>query len=154
MVRKALTSSKTGEWETPQWFFNQLNEEFHFDLDPCSTPQNAKCALYFTREDNGLNQDWTGNVFVNPPYGRGIDRWVEKAYLEAQKGAVIVCLLPARTDTIWWHRWVMKASEIRFVKGRLKFGGSKNGAPFPNVVVIFKKAGPRLVGWKEGRECS
>lgn len=140
MINPAMFSSATAEWETPQEIFNRLNAEFNFTLDVCARPENAKCARFFTPEQDGLAQDWSGEIcFMNPPYGREISRWVEKAFLEAQKGAVVVCLLPARTDTAWWHTWVMKAAEIRFIRGRLRFGGAVNGAPFPSTVVVFRR---------------
>lgn len=144
MVSKTLFSSTTNEWATPQDFYNILNKEFNFTLDPCATRQNAKCNKYFTIDDNGLEQDWSNDiVFMNPPYGREIKNWVEKAYKESVKGAVVVCLIPARTDTRYWHDWIFnKASEIRFVKGRLKFGGEKNSAPFPSAVIVFDSNKP------------
>ena len=133
-------SSKTNEWSTPQAFFDELNKEFNFTLDPCATSENAKCTKYFTVEDDGLKQDWSKDtVFMNPPYGREIKRWIKKAYEESQKGATIVCLIPSRTDTAYWHNYIFgKADDIRFIKGRLKFGGSKNPAPFPSAIIIYK----------------
>lgn len=144
MVSKTLFSSATNEWATPQDFYNILNKEFNFTLDPCATKQNAKCSRYFTIDDDGLKQDWSKDVvFMNPPYGREIKDWVEKAYRESIKGAIVVCLIPARTDTRYWHDWIFnKASEIRFVKGRLKFGGEKNSAPFPSAVIVFDSNKP------------
>ena len=137
-TQKVMFSSKTTEWATPQDFYDKLDKEFNFDLDPCSTEANAKCDNFFTEEDNGLEQDWEGSVFMNPPYGRTIKQWVKKAYQESYKeGTTVVCLLPARTCTQWWHNYCMKAREIRFVKGRLKFGAGTNSAPFPSAVVIF-----------------
>lgn len=131
-----LFSSKSYEWETPLAFFNALDEQYHFTLDVCATPQNAKCTAYYTRDQNGLEQEWHGHCWMNPPYGRGIGAWVKKAYEAACMGALVVCLLPSRTDTAWWHEYCMKG-EIRFIRGRLKFGGSKNPAPFPSAVVVF-----------------
>lgn len=134
-------SSKTNEWATPQDFFERLNREFNFELDPCSDGHNAKCDRYFTQEDDGLMQDWAGvaiSVFMNPPYGRVIGDWIRKAYEESRKGATVVALIPSRTDTKYWHDYVMKAKEIRLVKGRLKFGDGRNSAPFPSAVVIFQ----------------
>ncbi|MBA8760793.1 adenine methyltransferase [Staphylococcus schleiferi subsp. coagulans] len=132
-------SSKTNEWTTPQSFFDRINQEFGFTLDPCSDGENAKCQKYYTPNNDGLKQDWSKDtVFMNPPYGRDIKFWVEKAYKESLKGATVVCLIPARTDTTYWHDYIFgKASEIRFIKGRLKFGGSKNSAPFPSALVVF-----------------
>ena len=133
-------SSKTNEWSTPQAFFDELNKEFNFTLDPCATRENAKCTKYFTVEDDGLKQDWSNDVvFMNPPYGREIKYWVQKAFEESLKGATVVCLIPARTDTTYWHNYIFgKADDIRFIKGRLKFGGSKNPAPFPSAIIIYK----------------
>ncbi len=142
MLNRAMFSSATHEWETPQPFFERLHAEFGFTLDVCARPENAKCPRFFSPERDGLGQAWAPETcYMNPPYGREIARWVEKAFLEAQKGAVVVCLLPARTDTSWWHRYVMRAAEIRFVRGRLKFGGAASGAPFPSCVVVFRPGG-------------
>lgn len=138
MNTDVMFSSKNMEWETPQEFFNKLNAEFKFNLDVCALPYNAKCKEYFTPKQDGLKQDWKGVCWMNPPYGRKIGKWIKKAYTESLKGATVVCLIPARTDTKYWHDYCMKASEIRFVKGRLKFGESNNSAPFPSAVVIFK----------------
>jgi phage N-6-adenine-methyltransferase len=140
MLSPALLTSRSVEWTTPQAFFEVLDRQFHFTLDPCATSANAKCKRYFTKAHDGLAQPWTGRVFMNPPYGRGIGKWVKKAYEESQHNAeLVVCLLPARTDTRWWHDYCLKG-EIRFVKGRLKFGDAKNSAPFPSVIVCFHKA--------------
>lgn len=131
-------SSKTDEWSTPQDLFDKLDAEFHFDLDPCATKENAKCELFYTKEDNGLSKDWSGHtVFMNPPYGKEIRKWVQKA---KQSNATVVCLVPARTDTFWWHEYVIGA-EVRFIRGRLKFGGSEDSAPFPSAIVIFRPDG-------------
>ena len=134
---KGMFSSNTDLWATPQYFFDRLNEEFGFEIDVCATDENAKCDKYFTLETDGLNQDWNGICWMNPPYGRKIGVWVEIAYRESiRHGSTIVCLLPSRTDTKWWHDYCMNG-EVRLIKGRLKFGGSKNSAPFPSAVVIF-----------------
>lgn len=128
-------------WETPLNLFDELNREFNFDLDPCATPENAKCERYFTLADNGLTQNWGGlNVFCNPPYGREIYTWVKKCYEESKKpGTTVVMLIPARTDTRYFHDFIYhKAKEIRFIRGRLKFGNAKNSAPFPSMIVIFQ----------------
>ena len=136
-MNNGMYSSKKQDYETPQELYDKLNLEFGFTLDPCSTHENAKCKTHYTISENGLKQNWTTEiVFMNPPYGREIKEWVEKAYGESLKGAVVVCLLPARTDTRWWHDYCMKG-EIRFIKGRLKFGSAKNSAPFPSAIVIF-----------------
>lgn len=142
MNNNLMFSSVTDEWYTPIEFYNALNKEFNFNLDPCATDINHKCAKYFTKEDNGLLQSWGGyNVFCNPPYGRAINAWVEKAYNESKKdNTLIVMLLPARTDTKWFHNFIYHKAEIRFIKGRLKFGGSKGDAPFPSMLAIYKGA--------------
>ena len=134
-------SSETNEWSTPIDLYNSLDEIYNFTLDPCSTKENAKCDKFFTIEDDGLKQDWSKDtVFMNPPYGREIKDWVKKAYEESQKGATVVCLIPSRTDTKYWHEYIFPYShEIIFLKGRLKFGNSKNSAPFPSAIVVFKE---------------
>jgi len=137
-VNKGLFTSNKDTWETPQEFFDKLNEEFNFELDVCADAENAKCKEFFSKEMDGLTQEWTGSCWMNPPYGREIGKWIEKAYESSLNGATVVCLLPSRTDTKWWHDYCMKG-EIRFVRGRLKFGGSKNSAPFPSAVVIFRE---------------
>lgn len=139
MVSKALFSSETNEWATPQALFDKLDKEFNFTLDPCSTHENHKCKKYFTIEDDGLKQDWSNNiVFMNPPYSREIKFWMEKAYSESLKGAIVVCLIPARTDTKYWHDWIFnKAAEIRFIKGRVKFGDGTGSAPFPSALIVY-----------------
>ena len=140
MINKGLFSSNTELWATPQAFYDQLNAEFGFTLDPCALPDNAKCAKFFTPEDDGLAQDWSGErVFCNPPYGRKIAAWVKKCHDEAQKGALVVMLIPARTDTSYFHDYIYHKAEIRFVRGRLKFGNAEQGAPFPSMVVIYNK---------------
>lgn len=137
----AMFSSEDMTWATPQDFFDRLNEEFRFTLDPCATPSSAKCRRYYTPEVDGLKQDWGGEtVFCNPPYGREIGLWVKKCYDESRKaGTTVVMLVPARTDTAWFHDYVYHhAADIRFVRGRLKFGGSMQNAPFPSMVVVLK----------------
>ena len=134
-------SSKTDLWATPQFFFDNLNKVWKFDLDVCALPENAKCKRFFSPEEDGLSQEWVGSCWMNPPYGRVIGKWVEKAYKESQKeGTTVVSLLPARTDTRWFHDFIYQKENVTvcFVKGRLKFGGSSNSAPFPSMVVIFK----------------
>lgn len=134
-------SSNTNEWSTPIDTFNELNKEFNFTLDPCSTKENAKCDKFFTIEDDGLLQDWSKDVvFMNPPYGREIKYWIKKAYEESKKGSTVVCLIPSRTDTKYWHDYIFKyAYDIRFIKGRLKFGDVKTPAPFPSAIIVFKE---------------
>lgn len=137
-INKALFSSATDLWATPQATFDDLNKEFDFELDVCALPENAKCRKYFTPAMDGLAQAWAGKCWMNPPYGRAIGKWVEKAYQSSLQGATVVCLLPGRTDTKWFHDYCIGKAEIRFVKGRLKFGGSTNSAPFPSIVVVFR----------------
>lgn len=142
MNTDALFSSKSDEWATPQDFYEQLDNEFGFTLDPCSTEENHKCENYYTMKENGLLQDWGGGqrVFCNPPYSKIAD-WVEKAFREAQKdNTIVVLLIPSRTDTRYFQNFIYHRAEIRFVKGRLKFGNSKNSAPFPSMVVVFRGA--------------
>ena len=137
-INQGLFTSNTDMWSTPLDFFNKLNEEFNFETDVCAIESNAKCKKFFTPEIDGLKQEWTGVCWMNPPYGRGIGEWIKKAYESSLNGATVVCLIPSRTDTKWWHDYCMKG-EVRLVKGRLKFGDSKNSAPFPSAVVIFSK---------------
>ena len=131
-------SSKTDLWYTPQDFFKKYDDVYKFETDVCATDDNAKCAKYYTEEMDGLSQEWRGVCWMNPPYGRTIGNWMKKAYESSLEGATVVCLVPARTDTNWWHDYAMKG-DIEFIKGRLKFGGSKNSAPFPSAVVVFKQ---------------
>ena len=135
-IHEALFSNRSGDWPTPQAFYDALNDEFDFSLDPCASRANAKCKRFFTKDDDGLSRDWgTHRVFCNPPYDR-IGKWL----LRAKDAPLTVYLIPARTDVKWFHEIVLPyASEIRFIKGRLKFGGSKNSEPFPSMIVIFKK---------------
>ena len=143
-MNSALFSSSSDEWPTPQFLFDALNAEFGFTLDPCATPTNAKCRKYFTREQDGLAQDWSNEtVFMNPPYGRVIGLWMAKAYETACTGSTVVCLVPARTDARWWHEYVMKG-EIRLVRGRLTFEGGRYPAPFPSAIVVFRAPAPRM----------
>lgn len=138
MVSKTLFSSNTDVWATPQDLFDKLNSEFNFSLDPCALPSNAKCSQYFTPDDDGLKQDWAPHtVFCNPPYGKEISLWVKKCWQESLKGATVVALIPARTDTAYFHDFVLGKAEIRFIRGRLKFGGAKNSAPFPSMLAVY-----------------
>jgi len=138
MNNELMFSSKTDMWATPQAFFDKLNGFFQFETDVCALPTNTKCHKFFTPEQDGLAQDWTGTCWMNPPYAREIGAWVEKAYVQARlHGSTIVCLLPARVDTRWWHDYCAKG-EVHFVKGRLKFGDAKDSAPFPSAVVVFR----------------
>ena len=135
--------SETDMWSTPQKVFDELNAEFHFETDVCATPGNAKCAKYYTPEIDGLRQQWTGVCWMNPPYGRQIGRWMAKALESSQQGTTVVCLVPSRTDTAWWHDYATKG-EVRFIRGRLKFGGCENSAPFPSAIVVFRPKPKRL----------
>ena len=134
----AYFSSATPEWATPQELFDRLDAVHHFTLDVCSTDENAKCERHYTRADDALCQAWEGSCWMNPPYGRGIGAWVAKAYDTARAGHPVVCLLPVRTDTVWWQRFVEPYGEVEFIKGRIKFGGAPTGAPFPSAVVVFR----------------
>jgi len=137
---EAIFSHKSDEWTTPQKFFDELNQEFHFDLDAAADDVNHKCDRYFTAKQDGLTQNWGGRVFCNPPYS-DIARWVAKAFYETRNdNTLVVMLIPSRTDTKYFHNYIYGRSEIRFVKGRLKFGESKNSAPFPSMLVIFRGA--------------
>jgi phage N-6-adenine-methyltransferase len=131
-------SSASDDWPTPQDFFNRVNSQYGpLELDVCASSENTKCPHWYTREDDGLAQTWRGKVWMNPPYGRTIGKWMQKAYAESQKGALVVCLVPARTDTAWWHDYAAKG-EVTFIRGRLKFGGHRDNAPFPNALVVFR----------------
>ncbi len=140
-----MFSSKSDMWETPQEFFDKINEEFHFSCDVCAIPENAKCEKFFSPEIDGLKQEWTGVFWCNPPYGKQISKWVQKAYIASCFGATVVMLLPARTDTKWFHEYIYNKAEIRFIKGRLKFGNSKTAAPFPSMVAIFNNTAEKGV---------
>lgn len=140
---EAMKTSKRDDWETPSEIFDPLNQEFSFNLDPCASSQNAKCPRYFTPVEDGLRQTWAGEtVFMNPPYGRVIGKWVRKAWEEWQKGATVVCLLPARVDTAWFHDYIFGQAEIRFIRGRVYFrqnGGEVDRAPFPSMIAVYKR---------------
>jgi len=130
-------SSKSDNWSTPQELFDELNEEFGFTLDVCANANNHKVSKYFSVIEDGLKQEWAGVCWMNPPYGREISKWIKKAFDSAKVNkAVVVCLVPARTDTAWWHDYATKGI-VRFIRGRLKFSGHKNSAPFPSAIVIF-----------------
>ena len=149
-LNKGLFTSDRGDWATPPDFFDKLDAEFHFTLDVCASPNNNKCKRFLTKEQNGLIQDWArlaaqggtgrhraarGACFMNPPYGSEISAWVKKA---SESGCLVVGLLPARTDTRWFHNYVYGKAEIRFVKGRIRFVGAKSGAPFPSMIAIWR----------------
>jgi phage N-6-adenine-methyltransferase len=129
-------SSHTDLWATPQDLFERLDACWHFTLDVCAIAENAKCKRYFSPDDDGLAQEWLGTCWMNPPYGREIGKWVKKAYESGLFGATVVCLLPARTDTAWWHDYAVKG-EVEFLRSRLKFGSHQNSAPFPSAIVSF-----------------
>jgi len=140
MINNGLFTSNTNEWATPDSLFKELDAEFHFDLDPCSTDANAKCELHYTIDTDGLTQNWGGRrVFCNPPYGRELPAWVRKCAAESEKpDTLVVMLIPARTDTSYFHDYIWhRAKEIRFIRGRLHFNGSKHSAPFPSMIVVF-----------------
>ena len=153
-LSRSLFSSRRQTWETPQDLLDRLNEEFRFIRDVCATGRNRKCVRYFSPDQNALRRRWRGVCWMNPPYGRGIGEWVRKAFEESLRGATVVALLPARSDTAWWHDYVMKASEIRLLRGRLRFVGAKTSAPFPSAVVVFslrhyRAARVRPWDWKD-----
>ncbi len=145
MLNDSLYSSSKQDWETPATLFDPLNEEFGFTLDCCASPDNAKVKSYYSTR--GLERPWRGVVWMNPPYGRDIKDWVAKARREAKKGAVVVALLPVRSDTRWWHQYVMKAEEVRLLTRRLSFVGASNKATFPAAIVVFGQGdGPPILG--------
>lgn len=141
MKNEILFQSKTCEWGTPQALFDHLNAIYQFTLDPCAKPDNAKCAVYFTKEQNGLSKPWSGRVFMNPPYNREIGKWIKKAHDELLSGncAVVVCLIPARTDTRWWQEYCIP-HDIEFIRGRLRHEGHTYGpSTFPSAIVVMKR---------------
>lgn len=140
MVSSTLFESRSEEYGTPPGLFRFLDGLFHFTLDPCASVHNHKCQRYYTKQDDGLSQPWENEiVFMNPPYGREIGRWMEKAVLSArQHNCTVVCLVHARTDTQWWHKWAVQANEIWFIEGRLKFEGGRFSSTFPSVVIVFR----------------
>jgi phage N-6-adenine-methyltransferase len=139
MKSEVLFSSRSEEWSTPQWLFDTISAVFDFQLDVCATHDNAKCKRFYSKEDNGLKNPWAKTNWMNPPYGRGIGDWMKKACLESSRGCTTVCLVPARTDTKWWHEYVENNQNavVIFIKGRLKYSGAKNNAPFPSAIVVF-----------------
>lgn len=131
--------SERMDWATPWDVFDKYDGEFHFTLDVCADFSNAKVERFFHRDENGLTKDWGTHVcWMNPPYGREIGKWMQKAHDASLKGATVVCLVPSRTDTRWWHEYAMKADERRFLRGRVKFVGGKASAPFPSAIVVFR----------------
>lgn len=139
---KAYYLALTTEWATPQAFFDGLQAEFGFTLDVCAQPDNAKCPRYFSPDVDGLAQPWEGVCWCNPPYGKTLAQWIAKAHRSAQHGATVVCLVPAHTDTRWWHQYCAPPAEIRFIAGRLTFGGATHTAPFPSALIIFRPSDP------------
>jgi phage N-6-adenine-methyltransferase len=137
---------KSDVWETPPALFDALDQEFHFTTDVAALPDNAKCSRFYTPGQDSLQQPWEGVCWMNPPYGPMLRQWVRKAYESAQRGALVVCLLPARTDTHWWHEYVLPHAEIRYIRGRLQFHGSGDSAPFASVIVIFRPLSPLVNG--------
>lgn len=139
MTSKVHFSSKSSEWATPQYLFDELNERFSFELDVCATSENAKCERFYSPDQDGLSQPWAPfTCWCNPPYGREIRHWVQKAKESAELGAQVVCLIPARTDTSYWHDFIFPFAHVEFLRGRIKFGDAKHGAPFPSAVVVFR----------------
>jgi len=138
-LQKAMVSSKSNEWATPQWLFDQLDSEFCFTLDPCATGENAKCDRFYTREQNGLTFDWSNEVvFMNPPYGGNTGKWLAKAWHESLRSATVVCLIVASTDRSYWHDYIFPhATEIRWLRGRITFGEADSTAPFASAIIIF-----------------
>jgi site-specific DNA-methyltransferase (adenine-specific) len=152
-------TSRTDDWATPQPIFDALDVEFGFDLDACADAANAKCSRFFSAADDGLAQDWRGRVWLNPPYGRrggGIAAWMDKAREASVAGATVVCLVPARTDTRWWHESAMRAAEVRLIRGRLHFGAGHAPAPFPSAIVVFRSghSGPPCFSAVNARDLS
>lgn len=150
-----LFSSAKADWTTPRWLFDRLDAEFNFTLDAAASPENALCPRYFTESDDALEQQWDGSVWVNPPYGRRVGIWPGKAWMESSYGAVVVMLLAARTDTKWFHAFCLGvATEIRFIAGRLRFGDSKDAAPFPSMVVVWdpRKQHPTAISTLKEKE--
>ena len=144
MIAPVHFSSVSDEWATPPELFAKIDRRFGpLELDVCATAENAKCPRFFTRDQDGLQQTWTGRCWCNPPYGRGIGQWVKKAWESAHAGATVVCLLPARTDTKWWQDYVSRFGRVEFLRGRIRFGGCENSAPFPSAIVIFRPAAGR-----------
>lgn len=144
-IAAPLFSSKSEDWSTPPELFQRLDREFRFTLDAAATADNAKCANYYTKADDSLSIPWPGRVWLNPPYGRKIALWMEKAYSESTTHAdIVVCLVPARTCTAWFHDWATRG-ELRFIRGRLRFGDSANAAPFPSLIVVFRRRHNTLI---------
>lgn len=161
---KALFSSSTGEWSTDRAFFAKLNRRYRFTLDPCATAENALCPLYFTKEQDGLRQDWgTHRVFCNPPYGRAIGAWARKSFEASQQGALVVLYVPSRTCTHWFHEWVAGKADVTFLRGRQRFGDANSTAPFPSLLAVYQphrsvttcaRCGKSFAARSDARTCS
>lgn len=133
-----MTKGGRDDWETPPEVFDPLNREFGFELDVCASTENTKCSRFYSKNDDALAQQWAGVCWMNPPYGLGLPRWIRKAYESSRLGATVVCLVPARTDTAWWHDYVENKAEQRFVRRRIRFIGAPFTAPFPSVVLVYR----------------
>jgi phage N-6-adenine-methyltransferase len=138
-MNRVVLSSDRMDWATPRAFFAEMHREFGFDIDVCADSENACLPTYWTEQDDALSKVWTGVCWMNPPFGHGIGKWVRKAFEASRSGAVVVCLLPARVDTSWWHDYVKHATEIRFIRGRMRFSGHSVNAPFPCALVVFDR---------------
>ena len=136
-LTKERFAAKSVEYETPLSLFDPLNKEFCFTTDVCSTHDNKKVAHHWTKEEDGLSQKWEGVCWCNPPYGREMPNWIRKAIEASKEGTTTVMLIPARTNTGWWHELVMPHFEIRFVRGRPKFNGGEHGLPFPLAILVI-----------------
>lgn len=138
-----IPASKRGDWPTPRWLFDALNARFDFTLDAAASAGNALCPRFYDADRDGLAQSWAGErVWLNAPYGRVLRQWIAKARAEGEAGATVVCLVPARTDTKWWHEHVLPAGEVTMIRGRLVFEGATAGAPFPSAIVVFRPRVP------------
>jgi len=163
-MNRILYSSATDEWATPRSFFAKLHRRYKFTLDPCATSDNACCPLYFTKADDGLKQDWgTYRIFCNPPYGRTLGAWARKSFEASQRGALVVLLVPARTDTAWFHDWVWGKAKVEFIRRRVRFGNAEASAPFPSMLAVYLPeraamtcagCGRGFVGRRDARACS
>lgn len=136
-----MFSSVKQDWITPDEIYNPLNDEFHFTLDVCASQDNTRCERFFSEQDDGLAQEWRGVCWMNPPF-KNKAKWIKKAYQSSIEGATVVCLIPARTNTNWFHDYCLKYGEVRFVRGRPKFKGAKHGLPQPLAIVIFRQLTP------------
>jgi len=138
---QVVMSTGKDDWETPKYLFDKLDARYHFTLDPCSNDTNYKVEKHYTIKEDGLKQDWGGHVvWCNPPYGREMPKWIKKAYEESLKpNTIVVMLIPARTDTVAFHKYIYNKAQIAFLRGRIKFVGATSGATFPSMIVVFGK---------------